>query len=363
MFSPAEYNRYNRQLILPEIGANGQQKLKEAKVLVIGAGGLGCPVLQYLVAAGVGTVGIADFDVVSESNLHRQVLFNSEDVGKLKAAVAAHKLAQQNPFVQFNVHGQGITEKNALELVQAYDLVIDGSDNFPTRYLVNDACAIQQKPLVFGSIFKFEGQVTVFHYQNGPSYRCLFPEPPLPDQVPNCAETGVLGVLPGMIGTIQANEAIKIICGMGKVLSGRLFMLNALTLETSAINFRRTAQAEVTELQPDYEAFCSPPTAVSAADEVNELSADELKDLFDEEADLQLLDVREPNEYEQYNLDGILIPLGTLEQNLDKVEPHKTVVVHCQNGIRSRVAVQILQKHFPNTTFYNLTGGIERYPY
>ncbi|WP_114783044.1 molybdopterin-synthase adenylyltransferase MoeB [Botryobacter ruber] len=363
MFSPAEYNRYNRQIILPEIGPAGQQKLKEARVLMIGAGGLGCPVLQYLTAAGVGTIGIADYDVVSESNLHRQILYTSEEVGQLKAEVAARKLAQQNPFVQFVVHREGINVQNALELVQGYDVVIDGTDNFATRYLVNDACAIQKKSLVFGSIFKFEGQVTVFHYQNGPSYRCLFPEPPSRHEVPNCAEIGVLGVLPGVIGTIQATEAIKIICGIGEVLSGRLFMLNTLTMETSAINFRRTSQADVTKLEPDYEAFCSPPATTATAAEIEEISADELKDLLDEEANVQLLDVRELYEYEQYNLNGVLLPLSELEQHLDKVEPEKTVVVHCQTGNRSRQAIQILQKHFPYTTFYSLAGGIERYPY
>ncbi|QCR24538.1 molybdopterin-synthase adenylyltransferase MoeB [Pontibacter sp. SGAir0037] len=362
MFSPAEYNRYNRQIILPEIGPAGQQKLKEARVLVIGAGGLGCPILQYLAAAGVGTIGIADYDVVSESNLHRQVLFTAEEVGQPKAEVAARKLKLQNPFVQFVVHGQGITVQNALELVQAYDLVVDGSDNFPTRYLVNDACALLQKPLVFGSIFKFEGQVTVFHYLNGPSYRCLFPEPPGKDEVPNCAEIGVLGVLPGIIGTIQANEAIKIICQIGTKLSGRLFMLNALTMETSAFNFRRTDQAEVRQLLSDYEAFCSPATTTPAA-EINEISADELKDMLDEEIDFQLLDVREPHEYEQYNIEGVLLPLSELEQHFSQIEPQKTIVVHCKTGSRSRQAIQLLQQHFPGTTFYNLTGGIDGYPY
>lgn len=363
MFSPAEYNRYNRQLILPEIGTAGQQKLKEARVLVIGAGGLGCPVLQYLAAAGVGTIGIADFDKVSESNLHRQILFNSDEIGQYKAEVAARKLAHQNPFVQFQVHLQGITVQNALELVAQYDVVVDGSDNFPTRYLVNDACALQQKPLVFGSIFKFEGQATVFHYKNGPSYRCLFPEPPSPHEVPSCSEVGVLGVLPGLIGTIQATEAIKVICGIGDVLSGRLFMLNSLTVEVSTIKFRRTEQAQVTQLLKDYEAFCSLALGSSTANNIEEISAEELKDLLDEEADLQLLDVREPHEYEQYNLNGLLLPLSTLEQHLDKVEPQKTVIVHCKTGSRSRQAIQLLQQHFPNTTFYNLTGGIDQYPF
>lgn len=361
MLSSAELNRYNRHIILPEIGMAGQEKLKQARVLVIGAGGLGCPVLQYLVAAGVGTIGIADFDVVSESNLHRQILFSAADVGKPKAEVAAQKLAAQNPFVQFRLHTDGITAQNAIELVQDYDIVVDGSDNFPTRYLVNDACAIEQKPLVFGAIFKFEGQASVFHYKNGPSYRCLFPEPPSRNEVPNCSEVGVMGVLPGLIGTIQATEVIKIICEAGEVLSGKLLLLNSLNMETSSIKFKRTAKAEVTALQPDYEAFCAP--ASVADDEINEISADELKDLLDEEADFQLLDVREPYEYEQYNMEGTLLPLSTLEQQLDKVEPSKTVVVHCKTGSRSRQAIQLLQQHFPETTFYNLTGGIDQYPY
>ncbi len=363
MLSPAEHKRYDRQLILPEIGAAGQQKLKEARVLVIGAGGLGCPVLQYLAAAGVGTIGIADFDKVSESNLHRQILFSSEEIGQYKAEVAARKLAQQNPFVQLRVHLQGITAQNALELVAPYDVVVDGSDNFPTRYLVNDACAIQQKPLVFGSIFKFEGQATVFHYQQGPSYRCLFPAPPAPDEVPSCAEIGVLGVLPGLIGTIQATEAIKIICQIGEVLTGRLLMLNSLTMETNIIKFRRTEQAQVTHLLPDYEAFCSPSFTGSTSREVKEISAEDFKDLLDEEADLQLLDVREPYEYEEYNINGLLLPLSALEQHLDKIEPQKAVVVHCKTGSRSRQAIRLLQQHFPNTDFYNLTGGLDKYPF
>ncbi|MDX5420519.1 MAG: molybdopterin-synthase adenylyltransferase MoeB [Hymenobacteraceae bacterium] len=357
MLTKAENDRYDRQLILPEIGFEGQQKLKEAKVLVIGAGGLGCPVLLYLAAAGVGTIGIADFDVVSESNLHRQVIYTSEEIGLSKANVAAAKLATLNPFVRFHTYHEGITVENALDLVNQYDMVVDGSDNFPTRYLVNDACAILQKPLVFGSIFKFEGQVTVFHYQGGPSYRCLFPEPPVANEVPNCAEIGVLGVLPGMIGTIQANEAIKIICGLGEVLSGKLFMLDALTMHTGSFNFKRTALANVTELQKDYQAVCLSKTPVSH----REITAKEVRSMLDKRLDFQLLDVREPHEYTQHNIGGLLLPLSQLKQHLDKVESEKTVVVHCKSGSRSRQAIQILQQYFPSTTFYTLSGGIDGY--
>ena len=335
---------------MPEMGAAGQEKLKQARVLVIGAGGLGCPVLQYLAAAGVGTIGIADMDVVSESNLHRQILYTSEEVGKPKASTAARKLARQNPFVKFEVHPQGINVENALELVRPYDLVVDGSDNFPTRYLVSDACTILQKPLVFGAISQFEGQVSVFNYKNGPSYRCLFPEPPGEGEIPNCAEAGVLGVLPGIIGTLQAGEAIKVICGLGEVSSGKLLLFNALLLSFSSFKFPRTRLAdEVQSLQPSYGLTC----AVA-----QEVSADELKAWQAEGRQVQVLDVRELQEYEHFNIGGESAPLSELRERLEELLLQPLVVVHCQSGVRSQKAIALLEERFPEVQFYNLKGGL-----
>ncbi|WP_347157845.1 HesA/MoeB/ThiF family protein [Pontibacter chitinilyticus] len=350
MLSIAEKERYNRQIILPEVGEAGQEKLKRARVLVIGAGGLGCPVLQYLTAAGVGTIGIADMDVVSESNLHRQILYTSADIGEPKVRTAAAKLAQQNPFVAFRVHPQGITVENALELLQPYDVVVDGSDSFPTRYLVSDACTILQKPLVFGAISRFEGQVSVFNYNHGPSYRCLFPAPPAAGEVLNCAEAGVLGVLPGIIGTLQANEVLKIICGWGDVASGKLLLFDALSLSLSSFKFSRTKMAdEVKVLQPSYGVTC----AVA-----QELTAAELKTWQAEGRQVQLLDVREPQEYEHFNIGGELVPLSKLSERMEELQLQPEVVVHCQSGMRSKKAIGLLQARFPEVLFYNLAGGL-----
>lgn len=350
MLNKAERERYGRQIILPELGEAGQEKLKQARVLVIGAGGLGCPVLQYLAAAGVGTIGIAEMDVVSESNLHRQILYTSADVGEAKAKVAAAKLTQQNPHVQFELHPQGIHVGNALELVKAYDVVVDGSDNFPTRYLVSDACTILKKPLVFGAISQFEGQLSVFNYNNGPSYRCLFPEPPPAGEVPNCAEAGVLGVLPGIIGTLQATEAIKIICGLGEVASGKLLLLDTLSLTFSSIKFPRTKLADtVTSLQASYGITC----AVA-----QEVSASELQAWQSGGKTVQVLDVRELQEFEAYNIGGDLVPLSELEDVLDDLVLQPEVVVLCQSGARSKRAIALLEARFPEVQFYNLAGGL-----
>lgn len=350
MLSKAEEIRYGRQIILPEIGLAGQQKLKNARVLVIGAGGLGCPALQYLAAAGIGTLGIADMDVVSESNLHRQILYTSEDVGQPKASIAAQKLVKLNPFVTTEVHAKGISVVNALDLIRPYDVVLDASDNFPTRYLVSDACTILDKPLVFGAISRFEGQLSVFNYENGPSYRCLFPEPPAPNEIPNCAEAGVLGVLPGIVGTLQASEAIKIICGLGDVASGKLLMLDALSLQFSTFRFPRTAQADTTTaLQPDYGFACTTSQSITPED---------LSVWKAQGRQVQVLDVREPHEFEAFNIGAELMPLSTLASKLDALYLQPEVVVHCHSGARSRQAITILQRHFPNVQFYNLDGGI-----
>src|ERR1035437_3341330 len=271
-----EIKRYARHLILPEIGIEGQEKLKQAKVLVVGAGGLGCPVLQYLAAAGVGTIGMVDDDVVDETNLQRQSLFSNEDIGRKKAEVAKEKLSKLNPHIILTSDPLHLTSANALEIISHYDLVIDGSDNFPTRYLVNDACVMLNKPLVFGSIFKFEGQVSVFNYKNGPTYRCLFPEPPVDS--PNCAEIGVLGVLPGIVGTIMANEALKIILCIGEVLSGKLFVLDALNFQTQVISFEKNPENLKIKSLIDYEELCASPLSHGrgVGGEVKEISADEL---------------------------------------------------------------------------------------
>ncbi|PRY16426.1 adenylyltransferase/sulfurtransferase [Pontibacter ummariensis] len=350
MLNKAEKERYNRQVILPELGVAGQEKLKQAKVLVIGAGGLGCPILQYLTAAGVGTIGIADMDVVSESNLHRQILYTSEDVGKPKVRVAIQKLTQQNPHIHFKAHPEGITTENALDMVKLYDVLVDGSDNFPTRYLVSDACTILQKPLVFGAISRFEGQLSVFNHKNGPSYRCLFPEPPGAGEIPNCAEAGVLGVLPGVVGTLQANEVIKIVCEIGEVASGKLLLFDALSLSFSSFKFPRTAQADkVTALQSSYGATCAV---------VQTISADELKAWLAQDKQVQVLDVRELQEYENFNIGGELVPLSKLSDKLATLQLQPKVVVHCQSGVRSQKAIAILQERYPEVQFYNLAGGL-----
>lgn len=362
MLSAEEQNRYSRHIILPEIGIAGQEKLKLAKVLVVGAGGLGCPALQYLTAAGVGTIGIVDDDIVDESNLQRQILFDIDDVKKQKASVAAKKLKLQNPLVGFTSHVIRLTSANALDIISHYDLVIDGSDNFPTRYLVNDACVMVNKPLVFGSIFKFEGQVSVFNYKNGPTYRCLFPEPPVDS--PNCAEIGVLGVLPGIIGTLMANEALKIILCIGEVLAGKLFILNALDFYTQIISFEKNPENLAIKSLIDYENFCTSPSVTSSPgsgkmSEVKEISVYELQELIKHKCDFQLIDVREVNEFRASNMQGENIPLDSIEKNIETISRTKQVIVHCQMGGRSKKAIEFLQQKFGFTNLYNLTGGIE----
>ncbi|ALJ00784.1 molybdopterin-synthase adenylyltransferase MoeB [Rufibacter tibetensis] len=346
--TPEETNRYSRHLILPEIGLAGQQKLKEAKVLVIGAGGLGCPVLQYLTAAGVGTIGIVDFDRVEESNLQRQILFSVPDVGRLKAEVAQEKLKTQNPYVHLISYPVHLQPQNALELLAGYDLVIDGSDNFATRYLVNDACVILKKPLVFGSIFKFEGQISVFNYQGGPTYRCLYPEA---SELASCSEVGVLGVLPGLVGCLLANEAIKVITGLGEIAAGKLLVLNALTLQFNTYSFGvNPMNLSITELPMEASLCEEPITDISFPDLLHKLQSGER---------FTLLDVRETDEYLREHMGGKLYPLSALEQTWPAIPTNRPVVVHCQSGMRSKKACRLLQaKGFTN--LYNLAGGINR---
>jgi len=352
MLTPEEKKQYNRHLILGEIGIKGQTRLKEAKVLVIGAGGLGCPILQYLAAAGVGTIGVIDNDTIDQSNLQRQILYTHDDIGKPKASVAASKLSKLNPYIQFDVYVEELSRKRALDIFIKYDIIIDGSDNFPTRYLANDASILAGKPLIFGAIFKFEGQVSVFNYQNGPSYRCLYPTPPAPGEVPNCSDIGVLGVLPGIIGSLQANEAIKMICGIGEVLSGKLLTYDTLTHRQLLLQFEKTENANITKLEDNYENFCGIKTIESAP----EIS---LEDVLLKEDAYQLLDVREDWEREAYHIGGLHIPLAELPQRFQEINTYKDIVVYCKTGARSDIAIATLKELTNKNTLFKLAGVLE----
>jgi len=349
MLSKEEKEQYSRHLILDEIGVNGQQKLKQAKVLVIGAGGLGCPILQYLTAAGIGTIGIIDHDVIDQSNLQRQILYNHNDIGQHKAKVAASKLASLNPYINFNTYLEQLTKNNALELFSKYDIIIDGSDNFPTRYLVNDAAVLTNKPVVFGSIFKFEGQVSVFNYNNGPTYRCLFPNPPKPDSVPNCSDIGVLGVLPGIIGTLQANEALKLVCDIGAPLSGKLLSFNALSMQQQIFSFKKNDTINVDALENNYLTFCG----IS-----NDLEEITYNNFQTQAENYNLLDVRTYNEREQYHIGGLHIPLDELEERYHEINQDKSLIVYCKSGVRSRTAIDLLQENNFEKTLINLKNGL-----
>jgi adenylyltransferase/sulfurtransferase len=364
---PEQYERYRRHLVLPEIGLEGQQALLSARVLLIGAGGLGCPTAQYLAAAGVGRLGIVDFDVVDASNLHRQVLFGTRDVGRPKVEVAAERIAAMNPDVVVERHPLRLSSENALGLFAEYDVIVDGTDNFPTRYLSNDACVLLGKPNVHGSIFRFDGQATVFDARHGPCYRCLFPEPPPPGAVPSCAEGGVLGVLPGLIALIQATETVKLVTGAGEPLYGRLLQYDALRMEFNEFRLKKDtdcpvcgATPEVTELI-DYEGFCGMPAASEAAADFSEVSAHAVQARRASGEEFLLLDVRDEDEWERAHIAGAtLIPLASLEARLDEIAAWRTrpVVVHCHHGPRSEKAcAQLARAGF--TRVENLSGGIE----
>lgn len=371
-FSGEELGHYSRHLSIPEFGMEGQKKLKAAKVLAVGTGGLGAPMLQYLAAAGVGTIGIVDFDTVEASNLHRQILFGVSDVGRPKVQVAKERLQEINPHININVHETRLTSDNALEIIKDYDIVADGTDNFPTRYLINDATVMLDKPNVHGSIFQFEGQLSVFNYvdeegDRGPNYRDLFPEPPPPGLVPSCAEAGVLGVLPGIIGCLQASEVIKIITGIGDPLAGQLFLFDAQDFSTRKVKITKNEDNPLTGKNPtvteliDYEAFCGIPSANGQEQEesdVPEVSVTEYKSWLDSGEDVQLIDVREPHEVEIAEIGGELIPLKTVLDNADKISRDKKVVVHCRSGQRSADAIKQLQEKFDFDNLYNLKGGI-----
>lgn len=368
-FSSQELSRYNRHIIIPEFGLEAQKKLKAAKVLVIGSGGLGSPLLLYLAAAGVGTIGIVDYDVVEDSNLHRQVLFGVEVVGLPKVEAARHRLQCLNPFININIYNTQLTSANALAIIKEYDVVADGTDNFPTRYLVNDACVLLDKPNVYASIFQFEGQVTVFNYSNppqprGPNYRDLFSAPPPPGLVPSCAEGGVLGVLPGIMGSLQALEVIKVITGVGEILSGRLFTFDALNFESRTFEIRRNTDNPLNGSNPtifeliDYDQFCN---VKGVATDVKEITAKDLYEWQVHGEDFQLIDVREPHEYEIVNIGGKLIPLATIAAHAVEISRNKKVVIHCKAGGRSAKAIQELEDKFGFQNLYNLKGGILAY--
>jgi adenylyltransferase/sulfurtransferase len=338
---------------LPEIGIEGQEKLKGAKVLVIGCGGLGCPVLQYLAAAGVGSLGVIDYDIVEESNLQRQILFSTEDTGKLKVSVAKEKLEKYNPFITITTFREKLEVSNALDIISQFEIVVDCSDNFSTRYMINDACVILDKPLVSGSIYKFEGQVTVFNYLKGPTYRCLYPNSSQQDVVANCAETGVLGTLTGLTGTLIANEVIKVITGMGDVLSGKLLTFDLLLSTFKTFDYKLVQKnREITKLTSNYNMSCST--------EIKEITAQELKEKLLSKEPLQIIDVREPDEFLERNIGGILIPLGQLEKNMDKIKKDIPSVLVCRSGVRSMHAAKILQKN-NYYNIYNLKGGLIKY--
>ncbi len=363
--SKEELARYSRHIIIPEFNIEGQKKLKAAKVLVIGTGGLGSPMLLYLAAAGVGTIGIVDFDVVDDSNLQRQVLYSVKDVGRPKVEAAKERILGLNPHINVIAYNEHLSSKNALEIFKDYDVVADGTDNFPTRYLVNDACVLTGIPNVYASIFRFDGQVSVFNYNNGPNYRDLYPEPPPPGLVPSCAEGGVLGVLPGIIGSLQANEVIKVITGIGETLSGRLFAFDALNFSTKIFKIGKDKSNPLNGENPtikeliDYQQFCGiVPDVIN--EKVKEITVQELKQKMDAKEDFQLIDVREKHEYDFVNLGAELIPLNSVLDNVEKFSRDKQVIIHCKGGVRSAKAIQALEeKGFTN--LYNLKGGIVAY--
>lgn len=368
--SNQEVERYSRHLIMPEVGMDGQLKLKAASVLCIGVGGLGSPVAMYLAAAGVGRLGVVDFDVVDYSNLQRQIIHGTPDVGRSKLESARDKLVAINPEVTIDMHEMALSSSNAFDVLGDYDIVVDGTDNFPTRYLVNDACVLLRKPNVFGSIFRFEGQVSVFATEQGPCYRCLYPEPPPPGLVPSCAEGGVLGILPGVIGTIQATETVKLIIGVGEPLINRFMIYDALLMKFRELKLRRDPDCPVCGDRPtvtqliDYEQFCGVTLGTQVLDDPlsgDNVTVEELKVFIDNNEGVFVLDVREPQEHQICSIPGaVLIPLGELPNRVNELGGHEDMVVHCKSGVRSAKAVKILHDAgFKKAK--NLSGGILRW--
>jgi sulfur-carrier protein adenylyltransferase/sulfurtransferase len=364
VLSNDEILRYSRHLIMPEVAMDGQRKLKAAKVLCIGAGGLGSPLALYLAAAGVGTLGLVDYDVVDYTNLQRQIIHSTNDVGRKKLDSACDKLKALNPFLNLRPFDMKLTSANALDLFREFDIVADGTDNFPTRYLVNDACVLTGKPNVYGSIFRFEGQASVFATEEGPCYRCLYPEPPPPGLVPSCAEGGVLGIMPGLVGVIQATETIKLILGQGDSLAGRLLLVDALGLKFRELKLRKNPDCPVcgthrtiTQLI-DYDQFCGiRGQEEPAGNDIPAISVEDLKKKLDAKADVFILDVREPHEYQICNLRGYLIPVGDIPKRASELDSSREIVAHCKVGGRSAKAVNFLRRA-GFTKVYNLTGGI-----
>ncbi len=359
-----EILRYSRHLIMPEVGMEGQLKLKNASVLLVGTGGLGAPLAMYLAAAGIGRIGLVDFDVVDHTNLHRQVIHGTKDVGRPKIDSAIESMQDINPNVVTERHEVALTSENALQILRDYDIVIDGTDNFPTRYLVNDACVLLKKPNVYGSIFRFEGQATVFAYQGGPCYRCLYSEPPPPGLVPSCAEGGVLGILPGIIGLVQATEAVKLILGVGEPLVGRLMLYDALAMRFRELKLRRNPECPVCGDHPtiheliDYQQFCGVAPQPATTPMGNDIDPTEVKAKLDRGDRFTLVDVREPHEYQIGNIpQAKLIPLGDLKTRVNELDPAQEIVVHCKSGGRSAKAAEFLRQNgFSNVR--NMVGGI-----
>ena len=362
-----DLSRYSRHLILPEVGMEGQQKLKAARVLCVGTGGLGSPLAFYLTAAGVGTLGLVDFDVVDASNLQRQIIHSTKDIGRKKLDSAEEKLTALNPAIRIVKHETMLTSANAMEILKDYDIVADGTDNFPTRYLVNDACVLLGKPNVYGSIFRFEGQASVFATEQGPCYRCLYPEPPPPGLVPSCAEGGVLGILPGLVGVIQATEVIKLILGKGEPLIGRLLLVDALTMRFRELKLRKNPECPVCGQNPtvteliDYQHFCGivpeTPEEKNVKNGIPQITVKELKRRIDAREDVYILDVREPYEYKIAQIGGKLIPQTDVPNRLAEIDRDREVIVQCRSGVRSqRVAEFLKQQGYPRVA--NLAGGI-----
>ncbi|MBK9330408.1 MAG: molybdopterin-synthase adenylyltransferase MoeB [Sphingobacteriales bacterium] len=355
ILSQDEQQRYARQIAIPAVGWQGQEKLKKASVLVIGCGGLGCPLLQYLTAAGIGTIGIADDDIVSLSNLQRQILFTQEDIGKQKVEVAKHRLAQLNPQVKIEIFTERLTSKNALRLFADYDIICDGTDNFPTRYLVNDACVLSNKINVFAAVNRFDGQVSVFNHQSKINYRDLFPHPPNPDEVQNCAEAGVLGTMCGIVASIQANEVIKLILGIGDTLDGKLLRIDGLSLNQSVFTISKNSNIIIDTLI-DYEHFCN----MQRQPAVKEITADELRKMIENKQDFQLIDVRELHEHELQHIGGELMPMQSILSNQHMISKEKKVVMFCKSGLRSANVIRYLEKE-GYSNLYNLQGGIDQF--
>ncbi len=379
--SHEEVQRYSRHLIMPEVGVEGQKKLKAASVLLIGAGGLGSPLAMYLAAAGIGRIGLVDYDVVDYTNLQRQIIHGTKDVGRPKLASAKDRITDINPHIQVDTYEVALTSDNALELFEPYDIIIDGTDNFPTRYLTNDACVLLGKPNVYGSIFRFEGQASVFYAKEGPCYRCLFPEPPPPGLVPSCAEGGVLGILPGTVGAIQATEAVKLILGVGTPLIGRLMLYDALNMEFNEVKLRKNPNCPICGENPtqteliDYEQFCGMPAHDHSlyvngnengdSAPVHQISPEALNTRLNNGDDLFILDVREPHEWEISNLEplgAVLIPKGKVLERIGELDPSREIVVQCRSGARSADIIKELRKNgFQNDKLLNLDGGINRW--